>query len=526
MKRKLMIAHNLWLDNLMFSMSIGGLPCPSMAIFATDIGFSNFGDVSLIMDANKFRPSSKSPVFCRDIYSGRTPLAFFKINEEARDNLKALIFESVTHYGLNPDLVHTYVTDDDVIESGPVQMIQKSTDDLGLMLHYLKLNGHKVSLPMKERKTPFYWLSMDSLKGILSTTPLNKDTDRNEFSVFLYEEARKFVEACCSSDGGDEESKALYDEILSEINKEFFVIKNDQPVIAFIPFETLQSFCRNESSSINGSDLVVDTSALKANVKELISKNSVKFKNWARENLKNLALNPYFKKPAPGKSPKRIAFTIDNVAKHMKGNLRDTESATNSNSGTISSYVSESLPSMTAISKISHKIVTESTLDAFTEKCRKDLVELATKFEQYYRFEPNHYKYLNSFADEIGLYVKSGKNLKSIADTFKIDIIPSELIDELNAYITRLKEAPTTYFEVKFQRPVLFDEFIGAVVPFTTPKDVIQELTGLGLKVVGYDPAIPNDRAVAVEKFASSSIITHHDVSETTDLIEQSMTVK
>lgn len=69
--------------------------------------------------------------------------------------------------------------------------------------------------------------------------------------------------------------------------------------------------------------------------------------------------------------------------------------------------------------------------------------------------------------------------------------------NDLRAFVAKLSEMPTEYFETKFERPVMLNEFAGALVPSDLPADLKDVLKENALQVYEYDREGDRTRALA-----------------------------
>ena len=74
-----------------------------------------------------------------------------------------------------------------------------------------------------------------------------------------------------------------------------------------------------------------------------------------------------------------------------------------------------------------------------------------------------------------------------------------EFAKGLSAMLQTLENLPVKYFETKFRRPVMLDEFAVAVVPESTSSEVVQALKDAGLDVRTYDGSDEGRKAVTME---------------------------
>ena len=72
-KKPLMGLHNINERKLGMANRLGGLPVPSIAVANPELGFENFGNISLVAPQKLVTPSAGNPVFGADVYSARFP---------------------------------------------------------------------------------------------------------------------------------------------------------------------------------------------------------------------------------------------------------------------------------------------------------------------------------------------------------------------------------------------------------------------------------------------------------------------
>lgn len=72
-EKPLIVLHNTSSRKLGLADKLGGFSVPSLAIVNPEIGFHNFGDISLIGHPDMAKPSRDNPVFASDVYSPRFP---------------------------------------------------------------------------------------------------------------------------------------------------------------------------------------------------------------------------------------------------------------------------------------------------------------------------------------------------------------------------------------------------------------------------------------------------------------------
>ena len=87
-KKNLIIHHNINQVDLIKADKLGGIPVPSIAISNIDNPMSGFGDVVLIGSKDMAKPSSGNPVYKADAYTVRMPRSDITVNKQVQDFTK------------------------------------------------------------------------------------------------------------------------------------------------------------------------------------------------------------------------------------------------------------------------------------------------------------------------------------------------------------------------------------------------------------------------------------------------------
>lgn len=187
-------------------------------------------------------------------------------------------------------------------------------------------------------------------------------------------------------------------------------------------------------------------------------------------------------------------YTLDNVVKHMvtQGQRGGESGLGNYGPNRLQALMSKEFTNLDEVKKSKSRLKkNDFTYDVNTEI--NDVFESVTGFER------------PSFADNImnnvGIGLEKGEDIstaihRAIGHEEYTDYmlnIPTKQKEKLHAGIKDIfvKNANRSaqYFEAKPMRPVGFDEFAGAIVKKNTPKETIDLLKSLGLKIQQYDLA-------------------------------------
>ena len=227
----------------------------------------------------------------------------------------------------------------------------------------------------------------------------------------------------------------------------------------------------------------------------------------------------------PSGNRKYIPNTLENVSKYMKKQGLNGAMDWSSIGNWIAKVANKEKTLEGIRSQRKNLQTTEEEHDAFHEKWGTIMQEIAVKLGQGDNWigeqrmtEALDHKDLASYVKrEYG--VELSKDDQSAIDTF---------IKEVR------HNFPTGYFETKFERPVMLNEFEIAVVPEETSSDIIEALKGAGLSVYTYnnkgtlDEQTESRRLAVMEAVGMRNDIMFHieDEPETLEMLDSEPTMK
>ena len=167
-------------------------------------------------------------------------------------------------------------------------------------------------------------------------------------------------------------------------------------------------------------------------------------------------------------------YTLDNIVKHMRGEIRNGEGELYS-VGNLRAAHAKQYKNVAGMQQDRGRIVRQEDMQAWKDKLNAKWEELTkglavgqlAAVEDIILNRPK--RKWQALLDEAGISEISAKDLR--------------------AFVKEITDAPTEYFEVKKQGAVGLNEFIGAVIPDDTPADVREILTDAGLEIFEYDRA-------------------------------------
>lgn len=189
---------------------------------------------------------------------------------------------------------------------------------------------------------------------------------------------------------------------------------------------------------------------------------------------------------------KYIPHTLDNVVKVMKSEMKTGE-AFLYGVGSIRSKVSKKYSNLKQIKADENKIISSEKFQELKSKYDNQWSDFIEKGTNGYSVGDSR-----SFTEAVIDGIKRG-NIEAELKEYGYNI---KIVPQLQEFLKELKEAPTEYFEVKPQRRVGLDEFMVAVVPSDTPKNVINALESNGIKIYKHGA---NDRAKVIARAAEEN---------------------
>ena len=97
----LIALHNLTEVNLKKDIKLGGFPAPSIAVTGADVGHTDFGDISLIMNKSSVDPESnlKNQTYSADIWSPTVPTLEYEANPKVEKKIHDMYYDVMHKFG-------------------------------------------------------------------------------------------------------------------------------------------------------------------------------------------------------------------------------------------------------------------------------------------------------------------------------------------------------------------------------------------------------------------------------------------
>ncbi len=483
-KQRLAIGHNLSSEDLLFADRIGGLVCPSMAIFRSDILFRNFGEITLLMNKDKV-DVKKHPTHNADVFSARFPKCYYKTHPRLLNAFSSHVTARVPEY----DRVHSKVDyhEESVLKRGFDEVLNQYIRDPKVLLAFARDHGLNPRIYKGQHKSEIGFIDkMDGMTKFLKQfdfRALSKvevtHSDYQDLSAKIFELFDK------------EQYKPTIKTMLRHV---YFNDDHDVPVLNLSTFNKLLRFMDKLERDPEPIDHIKTTGRLEKLVETPRQRD--RFKEWLSAHIGHAFHTPYMYAETRGGERKKIAFTAENAFKVMKGQVNGTEKTLFMGAGSIRGLVAHRFRSYGDIEQSMQSLVSYDDMDSVGGAFNKRLQSFPDKLAPFYRYDAGAMRYSDDAYAEIAEYAKKGR----VSALMSFEGVPDALIKELDTFIADLEFAPTHYFEIKKQRIVTLDEFDVALVPKGVGADVANVLKSHGLKVSFYDPKDELTRIAAVNK--------------------------
>jgi len=472
--RNLVVQHNLTAANLLHATKLGGLPVPSIAISNVDHPLDNFGEITLIggpdmVDARKDRSAK---VFDADVYSPRYPTVVYKLSGPAlRKAWKQLGSSS-------DDLGHVLSSelDDSEVERNGLGAFRDSS---AVQLQFLRETGRPIDLPQRKARSSY----MERNPALRPAIDRARDaaglgSAYDDPAVLAEIEKAVAVElqrvADAAPDMSIEERRGIY---YSRHGLKRSVVES-----ALEEYQLAQAGPK------------VDRGAARVALRDAIQPHAKAFAEWVDSKFGDVIDSERVQTQTAGGNWKLLPHTLDSVVKILKSKLRDGE-GWNYGVGSIRSTVANQFKSISAVRAARGRLIPHDAMQAVKEEVDREFSALAGRFGE---ISPDgqRFGFLDTFSEQLKEVAERGP--RAFDAYYKA--LPDDLRADAVAFLGKLRDMPTEYFEAKIQRAVGLNEFSAAVIPKTAALDVRTALESAGVPLVEYDPSVSGSRAVAMRR--------------------------
>lgn len=530
--------HNLTADSFMKSYKLGGFAMPSIAIARSDVGHSNFGDISLVFASDTINPAnSDNKVYSADAWTPTFPKIEYEANSKVTDKLRDKYYELYRKFGqekisaLYP--YGNYFEEQLNTDGGVDGIISKQSNNPQMMQVYLAdTQGKTVDSVVKETKTTLPSEQVEQSEFIIDK--LGADTvnemrpQDNESPI----SARKRW----MSEHGDA-FKAAYTDYLMQSGLTSEEAQN--AIDNMTKAQLLSQMIKARNYLENGAETVkseVDTEATNNAIKEAVNQEDyLKWLHSLFDGGEKKSGVPNGKEPYTRNGNQRpfsathYPVTLDNIVLSMKsqgdGNTKNATSVF-VGSKTIRAESAAEYSSLDEIradkGRLAHRTPEEAK--AAWDEFDNRLSAIINRIMDAESGIDNRF----IEQDRIGSVLAEASrnnteaNIKKVLTQYKLT--PTVAAD-FKALVDDIKSAPVDIFEAKPERVVGLDEVKYAIVPSDINSDVTTALNNAGIETKTYENGNEADRLKVLNTLSdvrfskqldtdTSSKITQADVEQ------------
>lgn len=530
--------HNLTADSFLKSYKLGGFAMPSIAIARSDVGHSNFGDISLVFASDTINPAnSDNKVYSADAWTPTFPRIEYEANSKVADKLRDKYYELYGKFGhekvsaLYP--YGNYFEEQLNTDGGVDGIISKQSDNPQMMQVYLAdTQGKTVDSVVKETKTTLPSEQVEQSEFIIDKLGADTVNEMRPQANESFISARKRW----MSEHGDA-FKAAYADYLMQSGLTSEEAQN--AIDNMTKAQLLSQMVKARNYLANGAETVkseVDTEATNNAIKEAVNQEDYLkwlhslFDGGEKKSGVSNGKDPYTRNGNQRPfSATHYPVTLDNIVLSMKsqgdGNTKNATSIF-VGSKTIRAESATEYSSLDEIradkGRLAHRTPEEAK--AAWDEFDNRLSAIINRIMDAESGIDNRF----IEQDRIGSVLAEASrnnteaNIKKVLTQYKLT--PAVAAD-FKAFVDDIKSAPVDIFEAKPERVVGLDEVKYAIVPSDVNSDVTTALNNAGIETKTYENGNEADRLKVLNTLSdvrfskqldtgTSSEITQADVEQ------------
>lgn len=498
--KDLIAVHNITEDKLNKQLELEGFPMISIAVTKTDIGHSDFGDISVVFTKDTIDPvNKKNKVYSADAWTPTFPRIEYEANYEAarkaQDRINGIADK------MNPEIGRKvksfaagleYNLDD---YGGYEGTVQKALRDNNMKAAYLTDKGESVDVEYKETRTEMKEVDREISQKLI-------DVFGNDIDNIAKEKKSEMV-----SKYGDQIRKALMDYYLEQgIGEE----TAKSVVDATTGFEIASQVRKARNFKENGGIEVKreeDWTGTNEKIDDRINKSD--YEKWVRDIFSGIEEKSGLwngKDPFTRSGNRRsfdsthYAYNAENIVKAMIAQSDDVKNTIGFlGIKTVRAAAADEFKSIDDIKRSRSRLQSTDAegyrkeLDALESRLASTMEEVAGKEKDLF----NHADAMNRIGETILDASKNPTqgNVKKVFEKNGWEITDAQA-KEFSNIIKGVKEMPVDMFEAKPQRVIGYDEVAYWVVPDSTSETTrrnIEKVSG-NAQILEYEKGNENQR--------------------------------
>lgn len=457
----LYVVHNLSADKLRHASDLGGLAAPSIAIARGDIGFDNFGEISLIGDPSMADPKAKGVrAFNADVYSPRQPRARFKVKEKDAQR----VFRAVRSVADDLDL-----RSDMDISGMERDGLSSISANMGIKAAWLRSLGEDI--PVQYR---------DPDPAPVPVAGYEAFTAVDQFVLLDDPAFEAAVQASKDAWRAEREGKMAASLFASTVDRVFDENGKVRPSIVEGAARAVATRNREIANYVPKERGDVDQYQSLIAIDAQIAGREEQYSAWVRSEFGDVIGDAYFE----DERGRRRDYTLTNLVREMTRSIRNGENW-NYGAGSVRAAVAPEFRNLSEVKAARGQITESDAFGALKDELNSELFALADKFAPYHS-SGDSFGWGDIFSEFLKDLAKGPRYLNEWQASIFSEPVPDDLIAEAGAFLEKLKGLPTEYFEIKMQRAVSLGEFKVALVPEKASAETVKTLTDAGVEVLRY----------------------------------------
>lgn len=466
----LVATHNISEEGILHAAKAGGLPMASLAVAHKDNLLENFGEITLIGDKDLIDPkgANKAKVFGADIYSPRYPSVHYDYDARDLAQVRARFQSAADEIG---DASFAY----DMTQKPQAEGLPRTlAESAAVRFQFLRDIGAEVE-PVYKNARPYSGIPLKALDGF--TADMTEEEALHDAKLM-----RAVAEELSAKMAGKDALKSRYGELQQALADGSFSQNRD-----------LKNIISNFAFARGGIDFQATSRLVGAET----AKRQAEFDAYVAEIADSVPVTEQLRvgETASGRD-KFVPHTLENAVKMMKKNLRGGE---NDFYGlpNLRAKVTPQFKSVAAIKKAKGRLVSNADFQRVVDEIQAEMGKLAQTLG------------IKSSETEAFLMAVIDENFDTAAKRYGA-FAGEKQQQAVVAFLTKLKEMPTEYFEVKAKEITQFSDFKAAVVPESIDEAARKVLEEAGLKLYTYDAATQS-RADVVRQAAAETGLLFQD---------------
>lgn len=487
--KTLMGVHNITEDKLLKAIKMGGLANPSAATIDTSKGIhDDYGEISLIMPSSMIdkRTGRNAGTFEGDAWTPMYPTVERQVSmvglKVMNDDIKSVPKEMQNSVS---NAVNGWLDGDVLLGLKYLYLFQKGKAPRVLTEQRFDADVHKSLDNIMTRKDSAYDLTKDEVKELVNLyVQVNYAGNINKFEK-KNEEQRNKDKATLERAKPNSIRYKMAKENLEDIERYGYVMSSLNRFVNDVQRDKMTQGVVDVNATLNSANDVIKKEKLEDDFNEWLESLDNRYQ------IKEVIFDGF----TPSGNRRYVPNTLENVSKLMKKQGRQSSVGMSTSFHNFAASVMKFNNTLANIKKKKGKLASNyQDIRDFENKWKDVYLELGKKLQ------PD----AGAF-DDYGLARLQGAATQKDPQAYLKAEYGITLSDEDTQKLRDLikaiqEERPAMYFETKFERPVMLEEFAAAVIPSNLDKKARVALQDAGLAIYEYEPGNVEDRKRAVDE--------------------------